>query len=197
MANSKKKRHHSPQRNRSHSRSHSHNPAVRRRHHPSFRRRRAGRNPSIGGFQAQELIKLALGAAGGTLATKYATQLILQDKNNGPTGYAVMAAVAVALGWLSAKFLGRDVATGVVAGGASAVVLRIFQENVSGSTPATMSGLGDPDFLGEYQSGTYPVPGWGYGQPAALPAAVAPAIVGPAMSGAVPAVRAARSTPRQ
>jgi hypothetical protein len=157
-------------------------------------RRRGHRNPSIGGFSANELIKLALGAAGGTLATKYATQLILQDKNQGAIGYGVMAGVAIALGWASAKFLGRDVATGVVAGGVGAVVLRIFQEQVTGSTPASMSGLGDPDFagLGEYTTGTYPVPGWSYGQPA-LPAAV-PSAAG--MISGAPA-RTVRSSPRQ
>lgn len=158
----------------------------------TFRRRGHRRNPSIGGFSANELIKLALGAAGGTLATKYATQLILQDKNQGPMGYGVMAAVAVGLGWLSAKFLGKDVSVGVVAGGASAVVLRIFQEQVSGTAPA-MSGLGDADFagLGEYQAGTYPVPGWSYGAPA-LPAPAAAAAA--AAPGA--AARAPRSTAR-
>lgn len=170
MANPKKKRS-SRRRSRRHSArgaSRRHNPFMRRRKH-SFRRR-GHRNPSIAGYSANELIKLALGAAGGTLATKYTTQLILQDKNQGVMGYGVMAAVAVALGWVTAKFLGKDFATGVVAGGASAVVLRVFQEQVSGTAPA-MSGLGDADFagLGEYTSGTYPVPGWSYGQPA-LPA---------------------------
>jgi hypothetical protein len=169
------------------------NPFPRKTATKSFRRRGHRRNPSIGGFSANELIKLALGAAGGTLATKYATQLILQDKNQGPIGYGVMAGVAIALGWASAKFLGRDVATGVVAGGVGAVVLRIFQEQVSGTTPASMSGLGDPDFagLGEYTTGTYPVPGWTYGAPALPP--------GPAAAGMVSGApaRTVRSSPRQ
>ena len=189
MANPKKSRRRRSHRSRANSRRrHTRNPFMKRRAHRSFRRRR---NPSIGGFSANELIKLALGAAGGTLATKYATQLILQDKNQGPMGYAVMAGVAVALGWLSAKFLGRDVSVGVVAGGASAVVLRIFQENVSGTAP--MSGLGDADFaLGEYQAGTYPVPGWSYGAPAL---AAAPAAAAAAAAPAA-AARAPRSSPR-
>lgn len=170
----------------------------------SFRRRGHRRNPSIGGFSANDLLKLALGAAGGTLGTKYATQLILQGNNTGAMGYGVMAGVAIALGWLSAKFLGREVATGVVAGGLSAVTLRIFQEQVSGSSPASMSGyLGDPDFagsLGEYQSGTYPVPGWSYGQaalPAPGPSAAASSAVIAAAAGAGAGVsRSPRSMPR-
>lgn len=170
-----------------------HNPFRSRRRH-SFRRN-GRRNPSIAGFSANDLIKLALGAAGGTLATKYATQAILGDKNSGVTGYGVMAAVAVALGWASAKFLGREVAQGVVAGGLSAVTLRIFQEQVTGTSPA-MSGLGDPDFagsLGEYQTGFYPVPGWSYSAPAIPPAAGA-AAPGAALPAAVS--RSARSMPR-
>jgi hypothetical protein len=193
MSNPKKKRSTRPRRRR-HTRSmraaRRGNPSTGRRRR-SFRRSGHRRNPSIGGFSANELIKLALGGAGGTLATKYVTQLILQDKNQGPMGYGVMGAVAIALGWASNKFLGRDVATGVVVGGMSALVLRVFQEQVSGSTPASMSGLGDPDFagLGEYQAGTYPVPGWSYGQPAL------PVPAGPAAVAGVPA-RAARSAPR-
>lgn len=192
MANPKKsRRSHRSTRRRSARASRRHNPFLSKRKAHSFRRRGSRRNPSIGGFSATELIKLALGAAGGTLATKYATQLILQDKNQGALGYGVMAGVAVALGWASAKFLGRDVAVGVVAGGASAVVLRMFQENVSGTAPA-MSGLGDPDFagsLGEYQTGVYPVPGWSYAQPALAPATAAAA-------NAAPAARAPRSSAR-
>lgn len=181
MANPKKSRRHRSTRRRHMSARRHKNPFAGRRHRSFSRRRR--HNPSIAGFSANELIKLALGAAGGTLATKYATQLILQDKNQGALGYGVMAAVAVALGWASKKFLGPNVAVGVVAGGASAVVLRIFQEQVSGSV--AMSGLGDPDVLGEYTSGTYPVPGWSYGAPA-LPAPAA------AMAAGAPAA-AARS----
>jgi hypothetical protein len=196
MANPKKSRRHRSSRRASARRAHRSNPFKARRVRHSFRRRGNGRNPSIAGYSATELIKLALGAAGGTLATKYATQLILQDKNTGATGYAVMAAVAVALGWVTAKFLGREVATGVVAGGASAVVLRIFQEQVSGSQPS-MSGLGDPDFagLGEYQTGIYPVPGWSYAQPA-LPAPVPGGAGAMAAAAAGAPARAVRSSPR-
>jgi len=195
MANPKKHRSRRRARRSSARRSRRHNPFFSKR---AGRRRsmRRGhrRNPNIGGFGANELIKLALGGAAGTLATKYATQAILGDKNNGMTGYAVMAGVSVALGWASAKFLGRDVATGVVVGGLSAVTLRIFQEQVSGSSPASMSGyLGDPDFagsLGEYAAGTYPVPGWSYGAPAL---AAAPAGAG---AGAPAVGRSPRSMPR-
>ena len=140
---------------------------MKRRRH-SFRARHNRRNPQIAGFQANELVKLAVGAAGGAIGTKYLTQLVLQDKNVGATGYAVSALAAIALGWAAAKFAGREVATGVVAGGLSAVLLRIWQEQVSGSMP--MSGLGDSDMLGLYGQGTYAAPFWSYGG-GALPAA--------------------------
>jgi len=166
--------------------------AFRRRHH------RSRRNPAIGGFQSNEILKLALGATGGTLGTKYLTELVLKDKNTGATGYAVSAAVAIALAWASRKFLGDDkFAEGVLAGGAGAVVLRIWQDQVSGTS---LSGLGDPDMrLGEYATGFYTAPQWGYGQPA-LPAAPAMTTATGAPSAAAvvtgPA-RNARTAPRR
>ena len=130
-----------------------------------FRRRGHRRsNPGIAGFNTNELLKLTLGAAGGVLGSKYLTQMILQGNNSGPTGYAATAAVTIALGWAANKFVGKDAATGVIAGGLGALALRIFNENVSG-TSASMSGLGDPDMaalgvgLGDYRAGLISMPG--------------------------------------
>jgi hypothetical protein len=145
----------------------------------SFRRRHRGRsrNPAIAGFQANELLKLAVGAAGGAIGTKYITQLVLQDKNTGVTGYAGMAAVAIALAWAAKKFVGADIAAGVAAGGLSSLVIKLWQDQVSGTS--SMSGLGDADMLGLYQPGNYPVPFWQYGSPA-LAAPTAAATITPA-----------------
>jgi hypothetical protein len=139
-----------------------------------FRRRH--RNPSgIAGFNSKELLSLVLGGVGGLIITKAGTQLILQDKNQGPTGYAVSAAVALGAGWGAHKFgLGKNTAVGIAVGGLIGVVLRYYQENVSQTMPA-MSGLGDADvagLLGTYMPGTYPVPFWTYGSQAVLPNAL-------------------------
>jgi hypothetical protein len=78
-------------------------------------------------------------------------------------GYAGSAAATLAVAWIAHKFGGKDLATGVVAGGLGALALRIFQENVSG-TSTSMSGLGDPDMaalgigMGDYKFGQIGVP---------------------------------------
>lgn len=121
----------------------------------SFRRRGHRRsNPGIAGFNTNELLKLALGAGAGVVGSKYLAQMVLQDSNSGITGYAGQAIATLALGWAAGKFVGKDAATGVVAGGLGALALRIFQENVSG-TMSSMQGLGDPDMarftgMGDY-----------------------------------------------
>jgi hypothetical protein len=130
----------------------------------SFRRRGHRRsNPGIAGFSANELLKLTLGAAGGVIGSKYLTQMLLQGNNTGATGYAGSAVVTIALGWAANKFVGKDAATGVIAGGLGALALRIFTENVSG-TSSSMSGLGDPDMaalgvgLRDYAPGSLAMP---------------------------------------
>lgn len=146
----------------------------RRKRSFGFRRRGHRRsNPGIAGFSANELVKLTLGAAAGVVGSKYVTQLVLQGNNTGPTGYAGSAAVTIGLGWLANKFAGKDAAMGVIAGGLGALALRIFQENVSG-TSASMSGLGDPDMaalgvgMGDYVGGSLATPG-GFTTPAPVP----------------------------
>src|SRR5579885_1429092 len=110
-------------------------------------RRRSHRNPSIAGFSSNEVLKLALGAAGGSIGTRFITQAVLGDKNSGAMGYGASAATALALAYGAGKFFGKDVANGVIAGGLSAILIRIWQERVSGTSPAALSGyLGDLDF---------------------------------------------------
>lgn len=128
--------------------------------HRSFRRRR--RNP-IAGFAGADLIKLGLGAAGGAVGTRYLTQVILGDKNTGVMGYGANIAAAVALAWAAAKFAGREVASGVAAGGLAAVILRLWSDKVSGSSASALSGfLGDLEFssdgLGAYITSGFPLP---------------------------------------
>lgn len=142
--------------------------AFRRRHH------RSHRNPEIAGFTVTQLMQLAAGGAVGVLGTKYVTQLALGSNNQGVVGYAGSAAVAIALAWAASKFAGREVATGVVVGGLSAIIVQVFQDNVGTSSMSGLRGLGDPDMvalgLGDYRLGTTPVPVEAYGAPPALPA---------------------------
>ena len=155
---------------------HKRNPrrGFRRRHHSS-------RNPNIAGFSTKELLNLTLGAGAGVVGSKYITAIALGDNNQGWMGYAGTAVVVLGLGWVAHKFVGKDAATGVVAGGLGALALRIFQENVSGtSAAAQVSGLGDPDMtalgvgLREYRPASLPYPA-GFGPTAAaLAAAAAP-----------------------
>jgi hypothetical protein len=127
----------------------------------NFRRRGHRRsNPNIGGFSTNELLKLAAGAAVGVAGGKYLTQMLLGSANTGAMGYAGMTAVVLALGWAGNKFAGKDVATGIVAGGLGTVALRIYQEQIAGSA-SSMSGLGDLQALadmGDYRGGTLPMP---------------------------------------
>lgn len=134
----------------------------------SFRRRHSHRrgNPEIAGFSTTELIKLALGAGTGVLASKYLTQMVLGGNNTGIQGYGVQGIAVLALGWAANKFVGKDAATGVVAGGLGALAMRIYTENISGST-TSMSGFGDLDVarlagttrgMGEYRPGNIAMP---------------------------------------
>jgi len=171
VPNPKRKR----SRNRSHARRHSNPFLSKKRRSMGFRRRGHRRsNPAgIAGFNTNELLKLALGAGAGVVGSKYLTQMALGSNNAGVTGYAGQAIATLALGWLAHKFVGKDAATGVVAGGLGALALRIFQENVS-MTSTSMSGLGDPDMaalgMGDYRAGSMGVPVYGFAPPA-LPAA--------------------------
>lgn len=164
MTNPKRKKH--PNRSaRAKNRNRSRNPFVARRssRHRNFGARRARRNPSIGGFSGSELFKLGIGAAGGAIGTRYLTQVVLGDKNTGAMGYGANLAAAIGLAWAASKFAGPDIAKGVAAGGISAVIMRLWSERVTGTSPAALSGyLGDLEFssdgLGAYIDSSFPVP---------------------------------------
>jgi len=163
MTNPHKKRRNSHRRSRARARNRrTRNPfmASRSRRHRGNRRRR---NPSIGGFSGSELFKLGLGAAGGAIGTRYLTQVVLGDKNTGAMGYGGNLAAAIGLAWAAAKFAGPDIAKGVAAGGISALIMRLWSERVSQTSPAALSGyLGDLEFssdgLGAYIDSSFPLP---------------------------------------
>jgi hypothetical protein len=161
----KRKRQNYRRRARAKNRHRSRNPfvATRSRRHRNFGARRRRRNPSIGGFSGSELFKLGIGAAGGAIGTRYLTQVILGDKNTGAMGYGANLAAAIGLAWAAAKFAGPDIAKGVAAGGISSLILRLWSEKVSGTSPAVLSGyLGDLEFssdgLGAYIDSAFPLP---------------------------------------
>ena len=113
-------------------------------------------------FDVVEVLKVGAGAAVGGVAARSLTQMLLQNNNTGYVGYAGNLIASLLLGWAGNKFLGKNIGLGLAAGGASATILRIWQEQVSQTSPAPMSGLGDLDFsangLGEYASSVFPLP---------------------------------------
>jgi hypothetical protein len=126
----------------------------------SFRRHRRSRNPGVAGFSTNELIKLAGGAAVGVVGSKYLAQMALGSNNSGAIGAAAQGVATLALAWAANKFAGKDVATGVAAGGFGAIALQLFQQYVG--TSASLNGMGDGDmraFLGEYRAGSISSPG--------------------------------------
>jgi hypothetical protein len=169
MANPRRRRR-SRKANRSHvRRSRRSNPMFGKRHR-SFRRHSRRSNPGVAGFSANELIKLAGGAAVGVVGSKYLAQLALGGNNTGPMGYAGQSIATLALAWAANKFGlgGKDVATGIVAGGIGAVALSIFNDYVGAS--GSVSGLGDvamSRFLGDFQNKSISVPA-GFNSPVAV-----------------------------
>jgi hypothetical protein len=120
-----------------------------------YRHSRRGRNPNVAGFNTTELVKLAGGAAIGVVGGKYLAQLVLGGSNSGPMGAAAQGIATLALAWGATKLgLGKDVATGIAAGGLGVTVWSLIQQYTG--TGGNMSGLGDPEmarFLGDFQSG--------------------------------------------
>jgi hypothetical protein len=88
---------------------------------------------------------------------------VLGEKNTGAMGYGGNVLTAIALAWAAHKFAGREIASGVAAGGIAAVIMRLWSEKVSQTSPVAMSGyLGDLDFsgdgLGAYIASGFPLP---------------------------------------
>jgi hypothetical protein len=114
----------------------------------------------VAGFNTTELIKLAGGAAVGVMGSKYLAQLALGGNNTGAMGAAAQGVATLALAWVANKFAGKDVATGVVAGGFGAIALT-FANSYLGTPGTPISGLGDPTaaaLLGDFVPGNIATP---------------------------------------
>ena len=127
--------------------------ATRIRRYRHHGRRRS--NPGVAGFNTTELVKLAGGAAIGVVGSKYLAQTVLGGSNSGAMGAAAQGIATLALAWAAGKVgLGKDVVTGIAAGGLGVTLWALIQQYTG--TGGNMSGLGDPDmarFLGDFQSG--------------------------------------------
>jgi hypothetical protein len=137
------------------------NPLFGRTRVKRYRHSRRRSNPGVAGFSTTELIKLAGGAAVGVVGSKYLAQMALGGNNTGAMGAAAQGVATLALAWLANKFGGKDVATGVAAGGFGALALNLAQQYM-GAPGGSMSGLGDPfgaALLGDFVPGTIAMPG--------------------------------------
>jgi hypothetical protein len=133
-------------------RRHRSNPSTRIRRYRHSGRRRS--NPGVAGFSTTELVKLAGGAAVGVVGSKWLAQTVLQGNNAGAMGAVAQGVATLALAWVANKFMGKDVATGVAAGGLGVTLWSLIQQYTG--TGGNVSGLGDPEisrFLGDFQSG--------------------------------------------
>ena len=129
----------------------------------SYRRRsNRRRNPIVEGQSIPDLLKIGVSAAAGGYGARSLCQLVLQANNTGWMGYAANIVASLGLAWAAGKFLGPKYGVGVAAGGISATAMRIWSEQVSQTSPAQLSGLGDLDFssngLGEYVQTSFAVP---------------------------------------
>jgi hypothetical protein len=153
-----------PRKRRNHRR---HRASNRRRSNPfratrvkRYRHSRRRSNPGVAGFSTTELIKLAGGAAVGVVGSKYLSQLALGGNNTGAMGAIGQGAATLVLAWLGNKFGGKDVATGIVAGGGGAILASLLSQYV-GAPGGSVSGLGDPlgaALLGDFVPGTIATP---------------------------------------
>ena len=137
-----------------------------------YRHSRRRSNPGVAGFTTTELIKLAGGAAVGVMGSKYLAQMALGGNNTGAMGAAAQGVATLALAWLANKFGGKDVATGVAAGGFGALALNLAQQYM-GAPGASVSGLGDPfgaAMLGDFVPGSIAAPSqWNSPTPVVVP----------------------------
>lgn len=116
----------------------------RRRRRRSFRR-----NPSVRTAGLMGLFQTATFTIIGAVGTRAATQAILGSANQGAIGYAANGGVALALGFLASKFLGRASGAAVTVGGFVGLVLRIVQEqtDIGKLVSLQLSGLSS---IGDY-----------------------------------------------
>lgn len=140
--------------------------AGKKRRHRSRGRSRRHRNPSsVAGVRLDPVAIATMGIAGtaGAIGTRSLTQLVLQEKNTGWMGYGANLLTAVLLGFGVKKLTGKgNIAAAVFTGSLVGIGLRIWSEQVSKTSAAALSGLGDVDFsdngLGAYVDTTFPVP---------------------------------------
>jgi hypothetical protein len=75
------------------------------------------------------MLKSAVGIIGGAIATRYATQFVLQGKNTGWMGYLGNAVAALVLGWGAKKFLkSPQLGTMVTLGGFVGLAMRLLTD---------------------------------------------------------------------
>lgn len=127
--------------------SHRSNAGTRRRRRTTrvmHRSRSRRRNPSAIGSPQQWLFGGA-GVLAGFVSSAAIPQMILGTGNTGATGYAVTAAAAIGLGFLSHFLLPRQqaVTVGVVSGGIANLIRRIINDQTPFGSFLSMSGMGD------------------------------------------------------
>lgn len=120
------------------------NPMVRRRRHHN---RHRSSNPF--GMSTMQLLTDILAGGVSAIITPAVTEgaLGMFGMNAGVMGYLGTLGVAGLLGWLTSAFTKRkDLGIAVAVGGSASLIMRIWQENVSG-THASPAG-NNPDFAG-------------------------------------------------
>lgn len=127
--------------------SHRSNAGTRRRRPTTrviHRNRSSRRNPSPIG-SPMTWVTGGAGVLAGFVGSAAIPQMILGTGNTGATGYAVTAAAAIGLGFLSHFLLPRQqaVTVGVVSGGIANLIRRIISDQTPFGSYLSMSGMGD------------------------------------------------------
>jgi hypothetical protein len=111
----------------------------RRKSNPGRRHHR--RNP---GGRMGNLLMQAVGVAGGAIGSKYLTQLVLGSNNTSWVGYFGNAVATGILGWgTHAITKNRELASAVVVGGATQIILRMLTDLTPFGQVVSGTGLGD------------------------------------------------------
>lgn len=138
MANTKKKHH--PKSHMAGGYSHSkykHNPGHKQQH------RATRRNPGMLGGVGP-LVTNALFVIVGALGSKLGAQVVLGTRNVGPVGYAGNAAAGGVLWFLAEKVMkNRNAATGIIAGTAVQIILRLINDYTPFGQYVAQLGMGD------------------------------------------------------
>lgn len=116
------------------------------------------------------------GVLAGVVGTRAIPQLVLAEKNVGPTGYFANGVVAAGMGWLAHMAFPRNrvLVAGVLAGGFAALIARIIGDYTTYGKYLSLTGVGDymvsnavaPQRLVHPDSAMVEVPsGWGSAPP--------------------------------